>query len=63
MRDLHDVPKGTPGWDEDNPAAAAADFVREHPEFVLEQPPWPFNESTLRHNVTHWPDAYLRRAG
>ncbi len=61
MRDLHDVPTGTPGWSEDNPAAAAAEFARTHPEFVLEQPPWPFNESTLQHNITHWPDAYLRR--
>lgn len=63
MRDLHDVPLGTPSWREDNPAAAAAEFAHEHPEFVLEQPPWPFNESTLQQNVTHWPDAYLRRVG
>ena len=61
MRDLHDVPTGTPAWTEDNPAAAAAEFARDHPEFVLEQPPWPFNESTLQRNITHWPDAYLRR--
>ena len=61
MGELHDVPTGTPGWREDNPAAAAADFARAHPEFVLEQPPWPFNESSLARNITHWPDAYLRR--
>ena len=48
MGELHDVPTGTPGWRDDNPAAAAADFARDHPEFVLEQPPWPFNESSLR---------------
>src|SRR5471032_88967 len=61
MRDLHDVPTGTPAWTEDNPAAAATEFAHDHPEFVLEQPPWPFNESTLEQNITHWPDAYLRR--
>jgi cephalosporin hydroxylase len=61
MNDLHDVPTGTPGWTTDNPAEAAAEFALAHPEFVLEQPAWPFNESTLRHNITHWPDAYLRR--
>lgn len=62
MRDLHDVPRGTPGWIKDNPCAAAEDFVKAHPDFVLETtPPWPFNESTLKENITHWPDAYLRR--
>jgi cephalosporin hydroxylase len=61
MRDLHDVPRGRPDWADDHPAAAAADFARAHPEFELEQPPWPFNESGLTRAVTHWPDAWLRR--
>ena len=39
MRDLHDVPRGAPAWNDDNPASAAAEFARDHPEFVLEQPP------------------------
>ncbi|HEY8226821.1 MAG TPA: hypothetical protein VIG25_16185, partial [Pyrinomonadaceae bacterium] len=43
------------------PAAAAAEFAARHPEFVLEQPAWPFNESELTENVTHWPSAWLRR--
>jgi cephalosporin hydroxylase len=61
MQDLYDVPAGSPAWREDNPAAAAAEFARNHPEFVLEQPAWGFNESTLRNNITHWPNAFLRR--
>ena len=61
MRDLYDVPRGKPEWASDNPAAAAADFARRHPEFVLEQPAWPFNESELSENITHWPGAWLRR--
>jgi len=61
MKDLHDVPRGRPEWTWDHPTAAAADFARSHPEFVLEQPAWPFNESGLRQNLTHWPGAYLRR--
>jgi len=61
MRDLYDVPRGQPGWERDNPACAAEDFASRHPEFVLEQPAWPFNESTLSRNVTHWPSAWLRR--
>lgn len=61
MEDLSDVPRGRPDWIHDNPAEAARDFATEHPEFVLEQPPWPFNESELNANVTHWPSAWLRR--
>jgi cephalosporin hydroxylase len=61
MRDLHDVPRGAAEWTDDHPAAAAHDFARTHPEFVLEQPAWPFNESKLKRNITHWPDAWLRR--
>lgn len=61
MRDLHDVPRGQANWRHDHPAAAAEAFAAAHPEFTLEQPPWPFNESDLRENVTHWPHAWLRR--
>ncbi len=61
MRDLHDVPRGNPEWVKDNPCEAAADFLKTHKDFVLEQPAWPFNESSLTQNLTHWPDAYLRR--
>ena len=61
MKDLADVPRGSPGWRDDNPAAAAEEFVRRHPEFVIEQPSWVFNESELAGNVTHWPGAWLRK--
>jgi cephalosporin hydroxylase len=61
MRDLTQVPRGNPEWSWDNPTEAAAEFARRHPEFVLEQPAWPFNESGLRRNLTHWPGAWLRR--
>jgi cephalosporin hydroxylase len=61
MRDLFDVPRGKPEWAWDNPAAAAAEFIQAHPEFVIEQPAWPFNESELSDNITHWPGAWLRR--
>jgi cephalosporin hydroxylase len=62
MRDLTEVPRGRPDWARDNPAEAAREFAREHPEFSIEPPPWSFNESTLSTDVTHWPDAWLRRA-
>lgn len=61
MRDLHDVPRGDPSWTWDHPVSAVELFLKQHPEFVLEQPPWDFNESELSKNITHWPSAWLRR--
>lgn len=61
MYDLADVPRGTPGWITDNPTFAARDFAAKHPEFIIEQPAWPFNESGLGKNITHWPEAWLKR--
>lgn len=61
MKDLHDVPRGNPEWVWDHPTAAAAEFVEKHEAFVVEQPQWPFNESELEHNITHWPGAWVRR--
>jgi cephalosporin hydroxylase len=61
MRDLHDVPRGSPDWKWNHPAAAAEEFLHGHGDFVLEQPAWTFNESDLTENVTHWPAAWLRR--
>ncbi len=61
MQDLTDAPRGKPTWDTDNPAKAARDFAAANSQFVIEPPAWPFNESTLSDNITHWPDAWLRR--
>lgn len=61
MKYLTDVPRGNPEWVWDNPVEAVNDFVKRHPEFVVEQPRWLFNESELTKNVTHWPCAFLRR--
>lgn len=62
MQDVSDTPRGEPSWNEDNPVGAAHDFLKKHPEFVLETPQWLFNESNLRENInTHYPDAWLKR--
>jgi cephalosporin hydroxylase len=61
MRDLYDVPRGRPEWKWNNPASAAIEFARAHPEFSMEDPPWPFSESELTERITHWPCAFLKR--
>jgi cephalosporin hydroxylase len=63
MRNLTDVPRGSRQWEFDNPARAAIDFAARNPTFVIETPSWTFNESSLSRNVTHWPDAWLKRVG
>jgi len=59
MRDLTDVPGGDPTWKDDNPAAAAHDFLRNHPEFEMRDPEWLTHGNILDKNVTYWPDAWL----
>jgi cephalosporin hydroxylase len=61
MQDLEEVPRGRAGWGQDNPARAAREFAARNPGFVIEEPAWVFNESTLKHNITHWPNAWLKR--
>ncbi len=63
MRELHDVPRGTPGWRDDNPQNAAADFAASHPAFRLEQPMRLFAEDGGLRTPTHWPGAWLKRVG
>lgn len=61
MHDLADVPRGSPDWATDNPTCAARDFAAQRTDFIIEQPAWPFNESELEQNITHWPGAWLKR--
>ena len=63
MKDVFDVPRGDVNWKHDNPVASTTEFLKRHPDFVLHTPEWPFNESQLSANITHWPDAFLKRAG
>lgn len=61
MKDLYDVPRGSADWEWNHPTAAAAEFAQQHPDFELAQPKWPFSESDLTENITHWPGAWLRK--
>lgn len=61
MQLVADAPRGNSDWYGNNPLSAAIDFASKHPDFTIEQPGWPFKESNLGENVTHWPSGYLRR--
>ena len=60
---VHDTPRGKPEWASDNPTQAASEFAARHPDFVLEEPKWRFNESELDRTITAWPGAWLKRIG
>lgn len=63
MEWLTHVPRGDETWDRDNPKAAVEEWLPDHPEFVLEDPPpFVFSETPIAERVTHWPSAYLRRS-
>jgi cephalosporin hydroxylase len=62
MRDLALSPHGRTEWLSDNPASAVRDFLAQHPEFRLEMPGRPFDESRgVPDSMTHWPDGWLKR--
>jgi hypothetical protein len=55
------APRSSEDWEWNNPKAAAEEFVKEHPHFVMEEPRFLFNEGKISERVTYWPSAYLRR--
>jgi cephalosporin hydroxylase len=61
MGDLVGAPRAQPDWGWNNPREAALEFAKETDDFVLEEPPKPFNEGVVEERVTYWPDGFLRR--
>jgi cephalosporin hydroxylase len=62
MEWLTEVPRRGADWGTDNPKAAVEEWLPDHPEFTLEDPPpFTFNEGVITERITHWPSAYLRR--
>lgn len=54
-------PRTAPDWTWNNPTEAAKEFAASHPEFMIEQPAFPFNEGMVKEMVTYWPGAWLKR--
>jgi cephalosporin hydroxylase len=55
------LPRSAPDWATNNPKAAAAEFVRTHPDFVVEEPPLVFDESLISRGVVGWAGGAVRR--
>lgn len=62
QRDLVGAPRSRPDWDWNHPTAAAQEFVAANPDFVIEEPRFPFNEGLITERfLTYWPGAFVRR--
>ncbi len=61
MAQVAGAPRSGPDWSWNNPIGAVEAFLADHSEFVLEEPPFPFNEGMTRDRVTYWPSGYLKR--
>jgi cephalosporin hydroxylase len=63
MEQVAGAPRTETDWDWNNPSVAAREFAAARPDFVLEEPPFAFNEGLVAERVTYWPDAFLRKIG
>lgn len=61
MSEVVGGPRTRPAWAADNPTEAARAFCAANPDFVLEEPAFPFNEGVVTRRVTYWPGAFIRR--
>jgi cephalosporin hydroxylase len=61
MEHVVGAPRTAPDWKWNNPRQAALDFVAANPEFIIEEPPFLFNEGSITERVTYWPSAFIKR--
>jgi len=61
MGEVVGAPRTEPNWIYDNPTVAAEEFVKNNPNFVIEEPKFPFNEGNIEKRVTYWPGAFIKR--
>ncbi len=52
MRNPHGDPRGDESWKHDHSIETNEEFVVWHPDIVLQQPEWLFNQRELSGNVT-----------
>lgn len=61
MKSLVGAPRSAPDWAWNNPQTAVETFLSKRSDFVLEPPPFVFNEGVVTSPVTYWENAWLRR--
>jgi len=63
MEEVAGAPRTRPDWAWNNPRQAALEFVELNPDFLIEEPKFPFNEGNISCRVTYWPSAFIKRLG
>jgi len=61
MGDLVGAPRSNEDWIWNNPKEAAAEFVKNHTQFIIEKPGFQFNEGDIKEWVTYWPNAWIKK--
>jgi cephalosporin hydroxylase len=61
MEELVGAPRTEPDWSWNNPKRGALEFVRNNPNFIIEEPQWLFNEGNITERITYWPNAFIKR--
>lgn len=61
MEQVVGAPRSEVDWATNNPQQAALDFVAEDDRFIIEEPAWLFNESSVTERVTYWPSCFVKR--
>jgi cephalosporin hydroxylase len=60
MGELTGAPRTQSDWTWNNPRQAALEFVKENPDFRIEDPKFSFNEGNITQRVTYWPSAFIK---
>lgn len=55
------MPRTQPDWNTNNPIPAVEEFLARRPEFRLEKPPRPFDESNGVPDCSHHPKGWIKR--
>lgn len=61
MKDVAGAPRTQAGWTQDNPTAAALEFVSRNGDFEIVGPPRAFDETMDAPEITYHPSGWLRR--
>jgi cephalosporin hydroxylase len=61
METIVGAPRSNEDWAWNNPKKAALEFEKENPDFIIEEPPFLFNEGSISERVTYWPCGFLKR--
>lgn len=61
MEQLVGAPRTEEDWIWNNPKRAALEFVEKNTDFVIDEPPFLFNEGEVFERVTYWPCGFIKR--